>query len=43
VTLARPEALKAAVQSAASAGIPVVAFNAGINDWKAAGAKAYFG
>jgi simple sugar transport system substrate-binding protein len=43
VTLARPEALKAAVQSATAAGIPVVAFNAGINDWKAAGAKAYFG
>ena len=33
VTLARPEALKAAVQSATAAGIPVVAFNAGINDW----------
>jgi simple sugar transport system substrate-binding protein len=43
VTLARPEALKAAVQSATAAGIPVVAFNAGINDWRAAGAKAYFG
>lgn len=43
VTLARPEALKAAVQSATEAGIPVVALNAGINDWKAAGAKAYFG
>jgi simple sugar transport system substrate-binding protein len=43
VTLARPEALKAAVQSATGAGIPVVALNAGINDWKAAGAKAYFG
>ena len=43
VTLARPEALKAAVQSATAAGIPVVALNAGINDWQAAGAKAYFG
>src|SRR6185369_15869244 len=29
VTLARPEALKAAVQSATAAGIPVVALNAG--------------
>jgi simple sugar transport system substrate-binding protein len=43
VTLARPEALKAAVQRATEAGIPVVALNAGINDWQAAGAKAYFG
>jgi simple sugar transport system substrate-binding protein len=43
VTLARPEAIKPALQSAISAGIPVVAFNAGISDWQAAGAKAYFG
>jgi simple sugar transport system substrate-binding protein len=43
VTLARPEAVKPALQSANSAGIPVVAFNAGIDDWKAAGAKAYYG
>jgi simple sugar transport system substrate-binding protein len=43
VTLARPEALKPAVERAVSAGIPVVALNAGIDDWQAAGAKAYFG
>ncbi len=43
VTLARPEAIKPALQSAISAGIPVVALNAGIDDWQAAGAKAYFG
>ena len=43
VTLARPEAMKPALQRATSAGIPVVAFNAGIDDWQAAGAKAYFG
>jgi simple sugar transport system substrate-binding protein len=43
VTLARPEAIKPALQQAISAGIPVVALNAGIDDWKAAGAKAYFG
>lgn len=43
VTLARPEAMTPAVQRATAAGIPVVAFNAGINDWKAAGAIAYFG
>jgi simple sugar transport system substrate-binding protein len=43
VTLARPEAIKPALERASSAGIPVVAFNAGIDDWQAAGAKAYFG
>ena len=43
VTLARPEAIKPALQSAISAGIPVVALNAGIDDWQAAGAEAYFG
>ena len=43
VTLARPEALKPAVQAATSSGIPVVALNAGIDDWQAAGAMAYFG
>jgi simple sugar transport system substrate-binding protein len=43
VTLARPEALKPAVERAISAGIPVVALNAGIDDWQAAGAKEYFG
>ena len=43
VTMARPEAMKPAVERATSAGIPMVAFNAGIDDWKAAGAKAYFG
>ncbi|WP_458318637.1 substrate-binding domain-containing protein [Mycolicibacterium brisbanense] len=43
VTLARPEALTGVVQRAVAAGIPVVALNAGIDAWKAAGAKAYFG
>ena len=43
VTLARPETLAPAVKAATDAGIPVVAFNAGIDAWKAAGAKAYFG
>ncbi len=43
VTLARPEALEAAVRAATSAGTPVVAFNAGIDAWQAIGAKAYFG
>jgi simple sugar transport system substrate-binding protein len=43
VTLARPEALKPAVERATSEGIPVVALNAGIDAWQATGAKAYFG
>src|SRR6478736_2703095 len=43
VTMAKPEAMAPAVQRAVDAGIPVVAFNAGIDAWKAAGAKAYFG
>jgi simple sugar transport system substrate-binding protein len=43
VTLARPEALEPAVTAATSAGLPVVAFNAGIDDWKAMGVQSYFG
>lgn len=43
VTLAKPDALTQAVNTAVQAGIPVVAFNGGIDNWKAAGAKAYFG
>jgi simple sugar transport system substrate-binding protein len=43
VTLARPEALKPAVERATSEGTPVVALNAGIDDWQAMSAKAYFG
>ena len=43
VTMAKPEAMQPAVQRATAAGIPVVAFNAGIDAWKTAGAKAYFG
>ena len=43
VTLAKPEALTPAVDTAVRAGIPVVAFNGGIDNWKAAGAKAYIG
>ncbi|RYZ27035.1 MAG: sugar ABC transporter substrate-binding protein, partial [Propionibacteriaceae bacterium] len=34
VSLATPDALKAAVQKARAAGIPVVAFNAGIDQYK---------
>jgi simple sugar transport system substrate-binding protein len=43
VTLAKPEALTGAVNAAVQSGIPVAAFNGGIDNWKAAGAKAYFG
>src|SRR6476619_2669430 len=43
VTLAKPEALAGGVKSAVEAGIPVVAFNAGIDAWQALGVRAYFG
>lgn len=42
-TLATPDALKAAVQGAGSANIPVVAFNSGIDQYKDTGALMYFG
>lgn len=42
-TLATPDALKSAVTAATSAGIPVVAFNSGIDAYKDAGAMQYFG
>jgi simple sugar transport system substrate-binding protein len=34
VTLAKPDAMKPAIDAAAAAGIPVVAFNAGFSTWK---------
>ena len=43
VTLAKPQAMAAVVAKAGVAGIPVVAFNAGIDNWQAAGALEYFG
>src|SRR6202171_1769835 len=43
VTLAKPDAMRAAIQSAESKGIPVVAFNSGLKDWQAMGGKEYFG
>ncbi|CAN5711095.1 substrate-binding domain-containing protein [soil metagenome] len=42
-TLATPDALKPAVTAAVDAGIPVVAFNSGIDQWKDLGALEYFG
>jgi simple sugar transport system substrate-binding protein len=43
VTLADPAAMAPAVQTAIAAGIPVVAVNSGIADWKALGVMEYFG
>ncbi|WP_149824065.1 substrate-binding domain-containing protein [Streptomyces tailanensis] len=43
VTLAKPQAMRSAVAEARSAGIPVVALNAGIDAWTAQGLLAYFG
>src|SRR3954466_4238642 len=43
VTLAKPDAMRAAVQAAEGKDIPVVAFNAGLKDWQAMGVKEYFG
>lgn len=43
ITLAKPEALKGVVKRANDAGIPVVAFNSGIEDWEEVGAMSYFG
>jgi len=43
VTLAKPDAMQAAVKAAGAKGIPVVAFNSGLKDWQAMGVKEYFG
>ncbi len=43
VTLAKPEAVAAAVKRATAAGIPVVSINSGADSWKALGVKAHFG
>jgi simple sugar transport system substrate-binding protein len=43
VTLAKPDAMKAAVSAAETKGIPVVAFNAGQDAWQGMGVKEYFG
>jgi simple sugar transport system substrate-binding protein len=43
LTLAKPDAMRAAVQSAEAKGIPLVAFNSGLKDWQAMGVKEYFG
>jgi simple sugar transport system substrate-binding protein len=43
VTLSKPDALKGAVQNAVAAGIPVVALNAGGDQWSDVGAMMFFG
>lgn len=43
VTLAKPEAMRIAVQNAEAKGIPVVAVNAGMDAWKSMGVKEFFG
>ncbi|ABK53578.1 monosaccharide ABC transporter substrate-binding protein, CUT2 family [Acidothermus cellulolyticus 11B] len=43
VTIPDPPALIPAIKQAVAAGIPVVAFNAGIDQWKESGALMYFG
>ncbi|MBX7431415.1 substrate-binding domain-containing protein [Mycobacterium sp. Y57] len=43
VTLAKPDAMKAAVEAAEAKGIPVVAFNAGMDAWADMGVMEYFG
>ncbi|MGP3961105.1 sugar ABC transporter substrate-binding protein [Nonomuraea sp. 3N208] len=43
VTLAKPDAMKANVEKALKSGIPVVALNGGIDQWKSMGVLEYFG
>ncbi|MGW3290568.1 substrate-binding domain-containing protein, partial [Streptomyces sp. NPDC001002] len=43
VTLAKPDAMKAVVAKAEQAGIPVVGFNTGVQDWQKQGLLEYFG
>lgn len=43
VTLAFPDAMAGAVQQAQNAGVPTVAFNAGLDDWQRLGVTQYFG
>lgn len=43
VTIPNPGAINPMIQKAVDAGIPVVAFNAGFDDWQDSGALMYFG
>ncbi|MEU0070131.1 sugar ABC transporter substrate-binding protein [Streptomyces sp. NPDC006332] len=43
LTAAKPDAMKDVVAKATAAGIPVVGFNSGVDDWKKLGMLEYFG
>ncbi|MGY4745964.1 sugar ABC transporter substrate-binding protein, partial [Streptomyces sp. ATMOS53] len=43
LTAAKPEAMKDVIAKATTAGIPVVGFNSGVDDWKKLGMLEYFG
>ena len=43
LTAAKPDAMKAVVAKAKAAGIPVVGFNSGLDDWKSLGMLEYVG
>ncbi|MFJ4821524.1 sugar ABC transporter substrate-binding protein [Streptomyces sp. NPDC088801] len=43
VTLAKPDAMKGTMAKAVQAGIPVVGFNSGVDDWQKQGLLQYFG
>ncbi|MDW4910446.1 sugar ABC transporter substrate-binding protein [Streptomyces sp. ADMS] len=43
LTAAKPDAMKDVVAKAGAAGIPVVGFNSGVDDWKQLGMLEYFG
>ncbi|WP_405864885.1 sugar ABC transporter substrate-binding protein [Streptomyces sp. NBC_00005] len=43
LTAAKPDAMKSIVGKAKAAGIPVVGFNSGVDDWKKLGMLEYFG
>jgi simple sugar transport system substrate-binding protein len=43
LTFAKPDAMKAAVKRANDAGIPVIGFNSGIDQWQELGALSYYG
>jgi simple sugar transport system substrate-binding protein len=43
LTAAKPDAMKAVVAKAKAAGIPVVGFNSGLDNWKQLGMLEYFG
>jgi simple sugar transport system substrate-binding protein len=43
VSIPNPDALRSVIKKASSAGIPVVAYNAGDRDWQSTGALSFFG